>query len=490
MKRIYSHIELLLGVDVRSLGIFRIAIGTIILYDLIIRVFSIEAHYTDQGLVSRQVLRGISENPLLLSLNMLSGELYLQWIVFIVAGIAAICLIIGYRSRLACLVCLVTLLSIHVRNPFINNLGDWFLLHLLFWGALLPLGARFSIYSQKNYERVSTPDIVLSIASLGVLVQIASLYFFSVFRKISPIWHSEGTAIHYALSLDRLVTSFGEWVLTLPYEWLTSLTAATLVLERWGPILLFVPVFIAPVRMVLVICFVFFHMGLALTLHLGIFPFVCMGAWLILLPSGFWDKVDSASQRFFENKNRRIHATSNNDLTEPVSVAFLSNVIISTFLLFVVVSSNLLHAEKMSVTYYEGIYKYVEPFVNSLNLRQRWNMFSPHPAKQDGWILVIGVREDGSMIDLRKDNRRVSWTRPRDVSATYTDQRWRKYMEYVTTRWDPHARLLGMYYLNSEGSREAGVSKVIICFMGEYASSPHESSPVHIRFLSEVERGD
>ena len=383
------------------------------------------------------------------------------------------------------------MLSIHVRNPYVNNLGDWFLLHLLFWATLLPIGARFSVDSLKVSRKRITSDQILSIASLGITVQIASVYFFSVFRKISPIWHTDGTAIHYALSLDRFVTPIGEWVLTFPHEWLAALTTATLILERWGPLILFFPLFIIPLRIAVITCFILFHIGLALTLELGIFPYVCISAWFILLPKGFWDKGVGLSLRGRQaSKGSRILTAINGKLSEPVSLAFFSNVIMSTVLLFVVVSSNLLYAEKMSVSYYEGVYKYVEPLINSLNLRQRWNMFSPHPAKQDGWVLVIGVKGDGTMVDLDRNNERVSWERPVDISATYRDQRWRKYMEYVSTRWDPHARLLGKYYLSKNTSREEKISKVIVCLMEEYAVNPYESSLVHPRLLAVVVEQD
>ena len=490
MNKIYKHIELLLGVDARSLGVFRIFIGAIILYDLFIRSHSIEAHYTDYGIVSRHILKGISENPLLLSFNMLSGDLFLQVVIFFTTGIAAFCLMVGFKSQLSSVVCLMLMLSIQVRNPFVNNLGDWFLLHLLFWGSLLPLGLRFSIDSRVQPENKGglTPRI-LSIATLGILVQIASLYFFSVFRKISPIWHTEGTAIHYALSLDRLVTDIGEWVLTFPYEWLTGLTATTLFLERWGPILLFVPLFIVPIRIVLVLSFILFHFGLALTLKLGIFPFVCISAWLLLIPSAFWDNFFGMLQRNKgKGSSKKLHIPDNKSANDTLTMGFGLNVMLSSLLLLVVVSSNLLYAEKMSVAYYDGVYRYVEPLINSLNLRQRWNMFSPHPAKQDGWILIIGVRPDGTMIDLEKEGKRVDWTRPADISATYYNQRWRKYMEYVSRKWDPHAKLLGTYYLKHWNSMENDkISKVIVCFMAEYARGPYDSSPVHKRLLVEVQ---
>ncbi|MBX2819129.1 MAG: HTTM domain-containing protein, partial [Rhodothermaceae bacterium] len=297
MKNIYERAESLLGIDARSLGLFRIALGVVLLYDLVIRSFSLNAHYTDQGIVSRHVLKGLSDNPILLSLNMLSGDPLWQGLLFFLAACFTVCLIIGYRSQLACFGCLVLMLSIHVRNPFVNNLGDWFLLHLLFWGCLLPLGVRFSIDVRRLPSLRQLPRQILSIATLGVLVQIAALYFFSVLKKNSPVWHTDGTAIHYALRLDRFVTHIGEWVLSLPYDWLTTLTSATLFLEQWGPILLFIPFFIGPIRIVLVSGFVLFHSGLALTLELGIFPFVCISAWFLVLPGLFWETLISFRYR-------------------------------------------------------------------------------------------------------------------------------------------------------------------------------------------------
>jgi len=480
MKNIYERAESLLGVDARSLGLFRIAIGVVLLYDLIIRSFSLTAHYTDQGIVSRHALKGLSDNPLLLSLNMLSGDPLWQWLLFFLAACFAVCLIIGYRSQWACFGCLVLMLSIHVRNPFVNNLGDWFLLHLLFWGCLLPLGVRFSVDTRRQRTLRQLPRQILSIATLGILVQIAALYFFSVFKKNSPVWHTDGTAVHYALRLDRFVTHIGEWVLSLPYDWLTAVTSATLFLEQWGPILLFVPFFIAPIRIALVSSFVLFHTGLALTLELGIFPFVCISAWLLVLPSVFWDRIIS-----FRNwkpwRHRLIPAKR---AAEDVSLSFVINTLLATCMLLIMISGNLLYIEKMSVAYYEGLYKYVEPLTNSLNMQQRWSMFSPHPSRQDGWVVLAGVKEDGTMIDVWRNGEPVTWERPEDISALHRNQRWRKNLEYVTTKWDRHARLLGTYSLREwNESQEEKVTKVLVYFMSELEVGPEESSPVSKKLL-------
>ena len=484
MKNIYERVESLLGVDARSLGLFRIALGSVLLFDLIVRSLSLNAHYTDQGIVSRHVLKGLSDNPLLLSLNMLSGDPLWQWLLFFLAACFAICLILGYRSQLACFGCLVLMLSIHVRNPFVNNLGDWFLLHLLFWGCLLPLGARFSIDARRRRTLGQLPGQILSVATLGILVQIAALYFFSVFKKNSPVWHTEGTAVHFALRLDRFVTDIGEWVLSLPYDWLTTITSATLFLEQWGPILLFVPFFIAPIRLALVSCFILFHTGLALTLELGIFPFVCMSAWLLVIPGSFWDRLIAFRYRT-PRQPRRTYAKK---AEQEVSLSFVASTLLATFMLLIMISGNLLHIEKMSVAYYEGLYKYGEPLINSLNLQQRWSMFSPHPSRQDGWVVLAGVKEDGTMIDLWKEGQLVSWERPEDISALYRNQRWRKNLEYVTTKWDRHARLLGAYSLRQwNATQEEKVIEVLVYFMSELEVGPEESSQVSKKLLYSAE---
>lgn len=482
--KIYKKVELLLGIDLRSMAVFRILIGSIILYDLGIRASSLKAHYTDLGIISRDVLRGISENPLLLSLNMLDGGLLWQAILFAAAGCSAICLVAGYKTRLSTLICTLLVLSIHVRNPFVNNLGDWYLLNLLFWSSLLPLGGRFSVDASTAVKYKFKQKTVLSIASMGILFQVAALYVFSVFFKISPIWHSEGSAIYYALSLDRLVTPLGELVLLCPDEWLISLTKATILLEKWGPMLAFFPIITVPFRVIAIICFIFFHLGLLLTMELGIFPLVCMAAWILFIPGKIWDlwgreKSTSKEQQF------RKDLVTEADGGEKETLNWFETVP-ALILLWLVLSSNLLYSGKMSLQYYENVYKYVDPLVNSLNLRQRWNMFSPHPSRQDGWFVFAGVKESGEMIDLSKEERKVDWRRPPDISDTYENQRWRKNLEWVMTRWDPHSRYLASYLMrnwNSSHSPDERIHTVYIYFMSEYTGEYHASSLVEKKLL-------
>ena len=490
---VFRKVEQLLGIDTRSLAIFRILIGCIVLYDLWNRAGSIVAHYTDAGIVSRQVLRGISENSLLLSLNMLSGGVMWQVIIWMACGVVSIALIMGYRSQFSSLLCWVFMLSIHIRNPFVNNLGDWLLLNLLLWGALLPLGASYSIDRLQN-RKVQNRGNVLSVATMGVILQVLSIYFFSVFYKTSPIWHTEGTAIYYALSLDRIATPLGTSLLNFSDPWLMWLTSYVLHLERWAWVVLLFPFFVVPIRTTVAFLFICFHLGLALCFNLGVFPYVCIVAWILFIPGPVWDMYSNFCH-IISGRIKAVQASirleeANNKAAYPSQSLLLFESLIGIFLVWVVFSSNLYHAGLMGVGYYDHGYRYVEPLVNSLNLKQRWNMFSPHPSKRDGWFLVVGEKKDGTLINVLEEGERIDWKRPENIAASYTNQRWRKNLEWAMDKWDPHAHLLASYLLRDWNSRNESsqIERLSVYFMEEYTQAERTSTPINRVLLASVSR--
>lgn len=486
---LFERVEMILGIDKRALGLFRISLGLILLTDLCVRSQSLVAHYTDSGVIPRDVLVNISENALVLSLNMLGGSLVWQVVLLGVTIVCAISFLVGYRTRLATIFCWLLMLSWNARNPFVNNLGDWLLLDLLLWGSLLPLGLKYSVDSAIGKECDRYPAYILTLASMGILIQILAVYFFSTFFKISPIWHTEGTAIQYALSLDRLVTPVGEAMKGLPAAWLQLLTFFVLFLEKWGPLLCFVPIFIQPTRIVVAGCFILFHVGLAVTFNLGIFPYICISAWLLFLPKIFWDKVASAikatQQWIGVSYNGLPNETGVRSSRRAVYPSNFLEMLVAVLLLGVIFSSNMEHIGRMDTGYYEKVYKYAEPLVNALHLRQRWNMFSPHPSKRDGWFVVVGELSDGRLVDVFNEGV-VSWERPGSIASTYKNQRWRKNLEWVMIRWDIHAGLLGTYMLkewNASSTEEEKIVCVSVYLMAESASGPALSTKIERRLL-------
>ncbi len=68
-----------------------------------------------------------------------------------------------------------------------------------------------------------------------------------------------------------------------------------------------------------------------------------------------------------------------------------------------------------------------------LGLDQNWLMFAPLPRTEDGWLVMEGTLQDGSVVNLWDFDDPLPWDKPALVSATFRSQRWRKYLDNLTT---------------------------------------------------------
>src|SRR5450432_3732577 len=93
-------------IDLRSLSAFRIGIGLVLIWDLIVRSTDLTAHYTDDGVLPRTVLidNFLSLRPYL-SIHILNGSAVFQALLFCLAGLCALALLLGCRTRAASVAC-------------------------------------------------------------------------------------------------------------------------------------------------------------------------------------------------------------------------------------------------------------------------------------------------------------------------------------------------------------------------------------------------
>lgn len=68
----------------------------------------------------------------------------------------------------------------------------------------------------------------------------------------------------------------------------------------------------------------------------------------------------------------------------------------------------------------------------TLRIDQFWSMFAPYPLTEDGWFVAEGRLRDGTRIDVHTGEA-ATFDKPRLVSRTYRNQRWRKYLENVAS---------------------------------------------------------
>jgi hypothetical protein len=503
------------GIDARALAALRISLGVLVFADLLLRAQDLTAFYTDAGVLPRELLREQFPVFARLSLHAVSGSAWLQAFLFLVAGASALALLVGYRTTPATVVSFVLLVSLHARNPLVLNAGDSVLRRLLFWSIFLPLGRRWSVdairaerdrigvrtASLRDRVRDATPSLreafdgkdtdnadtrmVVGVASAALLVQVVIVYTANAAFKLRGDSWVRGDAIRYALGLDQLTVLLGDALTQFPLllgfldrVWLGLLVSSVMLVLLTG----------RP-RAVFASLFVGMHVGMALTMRLGIFPFVSIAALIPFLPPEFWNV---AERRFRKSRVGRWGTAIRSGAREldaglrrierglplaprpenlggllagaPPAIARwkrrLQPPVVGGLLALVLVWN----AATLGVV---GLPGAVDDAVDPEE--HRWDMFAPEPRTNDGWYVVPGELSSGERRDVLHGSA-VEWDRPPDLAQTYPNVRWFKYLvdlrrdgnealqrgfgEYLCERWnrthETTVERVTIYYVEQE----------------------------------------
>ncbi len=274
------------GVDIRSLAVLRIGLALLLLADLAVRATDLQAHYTDAGVLPRELLVGRYQHTCVWSIHLLTGSLAGQAGLFTVAAVAAVALLIGLFTRTAAVISWVLLVSLHARNPMITNGGDLLLRSLLFWGIFLPLDGCWAVRPRRGQ---SFPrDRTVSVASMAILIQVALMYWISGYYKLHGVWRSPDGLLEI-LKTDSYARPLAYVLIQHPVlvAWLAR---TALWSELILPLLVFSPWGTIPIRLLAIVWFCLFHVGIQLTLTVGQFAFACCLAWSLFLPSEIWNR--------------------------------------------------------------------------------------------------------------------------------------------------------------------------------------------------------
>jgi hypothetical protein len=324
LAKVWNSFKSQFALDLRSLALLRIGLALLILGDLGVRCSDLKAHYTDLGVLPRSVAIEKLLGPWDWSLHLLGGSAFLELLLFLIAAIAALALLLGYRTRLATIVSWILLISLQNRNPLVLNGGDIEFHLLLFWSIFLPLGHRYSLdralQLTLQIDDSSSQNSFFSAATLAYTLQICLIYWCAWASKTDPIWRVEGTAVYYALSIDQLVTPIGKLIYPFPLL-MKIFSFSTLWFEALGPFLLFIPYKNHLFRNAAVFLFITLHMGFHLSLCIGLFGFIGAIAWLAFIPAQVWDRMT----RRLKNQQQTVtlHYASNAKIAAQVIQIFL-----------------------------------------------------------------------------------------------------------------------------------------------------------------------
>jgi hypothetical protein len=454
-----AALERRFAVDERALAALRVALGGLLLLDLALRARDLRAFYTDAGVLPRSVLAAEYPTFARLSLHAVSGEPWVQALLFGLAGALAVALLVGYRTRLATAGSLVLLVSLHLRNPLLLNAGDSLLRRLLFWSLFLPLGRRWSVDAARDDPSGAGGGDrrVVGLATAALLVQAVLPYAVNaVFKLRGRAWPG-GRALERVFALDQLTVLLGDVLGAFPlllrvlgWLWLALLTVSGLLVVLTGRR-----------RSALAGLFAAGHLGMLVTLRLGPFPLVSVASLLPFLHPGVWDRVERAVAPL----RARLDATS----PAPTDTSPGGQTRTGRWpgrartALLVTCLAGMLWWNAATLGYADppaAVTDTVDPEAYA------WDMFAPEPRSTDGWYVVDGRLSTGERVDPFRGGP-VRFDRPPDPDATFPSHRWLVYLlelqrpageplrpafgDYLCDRWnDRHATDLSeltVYYV-------------------------------------------
>ena len=304
-------------VDSRSLGIFRIFLGILCLVDIVRRWDFIDVFYTNNSIISASTSNSYYKMFSLLTSFTKSWEVHL----FLLIGIiASICLILGYRTKVAHIISAVVIISLHNRAIILENAADMFFNSILIWTIFLPLGISYSIDALKKSlitfddncidelnnrsKGVNQPFKIYSLAYFAILYQISAIYFFTAFNKNGYDWNN-GSAVYKMFQLDTFITPIGYYIRDFISPTVSKfLTYSTIYLEYSIPILLFIPFYSYIFRFIAVIALIIFHTTIRLSVKIGLFSQTMMITYILLIDTKIYDFINLQVTKILNKKKR------------------------------------------------------------------------------------------------------------------------------------------------------------------------------------------
>ena len=416
-RRVGDRIEEIFALDLRSLALFRILIAAVLFGDVAFRLPHILPLYSEHGLLPTEAALEVIGRGLYFSVHfLLRGSVTALACLFAVQLLAALAMLVGYRTRIATALCWYLAASLHVAEVYHLHLGgDTYLRMMLLWGALLPLGRVWSFDARRLRASGAAPASeagrVYSWVTFALVSQFLLFYLAAGLNKSSPMWE-QGDAVYYMLHRDHLSTIFTPMLLEQRWA-LTPLTHSTYWLEVLGPLLFVFPFYTSVARMAAIVIFTLFHMGLAIFLDIGPYPLMSIAPLSVLLPTRFWQEWWPRLRGKAPGSDDPGHAAAR--IGSPALAQVFACLVVVYTLLYQV-------ADARGTT----LPRALVAAGSVLRLNQNYKMMQDIGTR-NFWLIVDGYTADGSRVDPFQRHP-VSMEKPDDIPGTFRSFRWRQFL--------------------------------------------------------------
>lgn len=432
LEPVTSRIRKRFEIDTRSLAAVRISLGLIIIADLLHRATALEAFYTDAGAYPVSAFE-TTYSQYDISLHALSGSLWFQVLLFGLAGVFALLLIAGYRTRLVGLVSLVFLVSIQARNPAVLNGGDRLFRVLLLVALVTPLGERWSVDALR---RGSARESVASFGTAALLIQPVVVFISNaILKHQGETWYA-GDALEIALANDVMTYHLGNIIIDYPglltvlnYIWVALLAGSVVFLLLTA----------GRIRAVAALAYMGAFAGMITTMAVGLFPPLLVTAVTPFLTAPFWDtlaryvpsewaeKTPTAADLGpfgrppVEHRLLGVLRDRGHEFAASYVVSYARSLL--TIVGFLMVVWILLYSVP-EVTEYE-----LPDEIDQTNIdQQSWGLYAPNPSQSYSWYPSVAHLENGTNVSALNDGP-PQFEHPEDASTMNPSFRHRKFRQ-------------------------------------------------------------
>lgn len=429
--------------DLAPLSLFRILYG-IQLFNWIWQLYpDLSAFFTDEGILPRRALMVTFADRFSL-LNVL-GEWWQVVIFWVLAIVVAALLTVGWRSRLMSFFAFVVVVSFSFRQPLMLDGSDLVFRFVPLWMMFSDPGARYSLDALARSSRGELTGHGFALPVRILELQVAWIYLATGLEKMAGTMWPSGIAAYYSLQLEH---TFGRaWAKPIA----TNVFLAHVI--SWGTLafeLAFLPLAMVPARVARLIAVAMaasLHLGILVLMNVGNFPVIMLSALVLFLPAQWVDElVADVASRFRMRVRPRVVALADGvahtaahalppAIVLPKGIRRLDRrvgagalVALAAVAFLTAVPSTLDFARPKGPLM--GVLRFFA-------LDQRWDMFSPEPARSDGWLKIPATFSTGATLDLvtggpitDRDERYSDplysrWTKitERIASTAYTDYR-------------------------------------------------------------------
>ena len=201
-------------------------------------------------------------------------------VLVLLLALAAACLVVGFRSRIAALAVFVCLGALVGTNPFLFNSGDTLLRLLVLFLVLAPAGAALSVDCRRKEGAAWRFPLRPAWPLRLVQIQIAVMYLAAVVHKLGGTTWRDGTAASYPTRIPDMVRFPVPDFLVDSALGAHFLTWGALAIEVCIPLL----VWSRRARPWVLGLGVALHLGIDYSLRAGLFSWVVLAGYVAFVP--------------------------------------------------------------------------------------------------------------------------------------------------------------------------------------------------------------